>query len=296
MKLVTFQSDAGPRAGLWLDGDQIVDIPASVSGSEIDTSSVLALIRGGAPALALLGQLAEAGGITVPAGSVTLLAPIPRPAKNVFCIGRNYIDHVKEGAAALGTTLKLPEVPQIFSKPPTAVVGPGVDVRLDQRVTKRLDYEVELAVVIGTGGRDIPKERAYEHVFGYTIINDVTARDLQRRHEQWFKGKGLDTTCPMGPWIVTSDVIGDPATLELSLTLNGEERQRAKASEMIFDIPSIIASLSAGMTIEAGDVIATGTPSGVGFGMEPPYYLKDGDLMVCTIDRIGSLTNRVVEV
>jgi 2-keto-4-pentenoate hydratase/2-oxohepta-3-ene-1,7-dioic acid hydratase in catechol pathway len=296
MKLVTFQGDAGPRAGLWLDGDLILDIAASVSGSEIDTSSVLALIQGGAPALALLGQLAEGGGITVPAGSVTLLAPIPRPAKNVFCIGRNYIDHVKEGAAAMGATLKLPEAPQIFSKPPTAVVGPGVDVRLDQRVTKRLDYEVELAVVIGTGGRDITKERAYEHVFGYTIINDVTARDLQRRHEQWFKGKGLDTTCPMGPWIVTSDVIGDPTTLELSLTLNGEERQRAKAGEMIFDIPSIIASLSAGMTIEAGDVIATGTPSGVGFGMEPPYYLKDGDLMVCTIDRIGSLTNRVVEV
>ena len=148
-------------------------------------------------------------------------------------------------------------------------------------------------MVIGKTGRDIPRERAYEHVFGYTIANDVTARDLQRRHEQWFKGKSLDTTLPLGPWIVDAAEIGDPTTLELSLTVNGQERQRSKASMMIFDIPAIIASLSAGLTLEAGDVIATGTPSGVGFAMDPPQGLKDGDVVVATIDRIGELVSPI---
>ena len=150
-----------------------------------------------------------------------------------------------------------------------------------------------MAVVIGKAGRDIPKDRAYEHVFGYTIANDVTARDLQRRHEQWFKGKSLDTSLPLGPWIVDAEEIGDPTTLELSLTVNGEERQRSKTSMMIFDIPTIIASLSAGMTLEPGDIIATGTPSGVGYAMTPPRGLKDGDVVVAKIDRIGELESPI---
>ncbi len=297
MKLVTYRTDGNSRAGLWLKDDRILDIAQAV-GSSIEAGSVLALIAGGESAVAALRRLDAdpPAAAIVPAGTARLLAPIPRPAKNVFCIGRNYVDHIKEGARALGNDLKLPEVPQIFTKPPTAVIGPDADVRLDPKVTKRLDYEVELGVVIGKGGRDIPRERAFEHIFGYTIINDVTARDLQRRHEQWFKGKGLDTSCPMGPWIVDKDELGDPTRLQLSLTVNGEERQRARVSQMIFDIPTLISALSAGLTLEPGDVIATGTPSGVGFAMDPPQYLKDGDLMVCTIEAIGSLSNRIVEV
>ena len=224
-----------------------------------------------------------------------LEAPIPQPRKNVFCVGRNYVDHVAEGARAMGLQQKLPEVPQFFTKAPTAINAPGAPVRLDSKLTKLLDYEVELAVVIGTTGRDIAPERAYDHVFGYTIANDVTARDLQRRHDQWFKGKSLDTTLPLGPWIIDKAEIGDPTTLELSLSVNGQERQRSKASLMIFDIPAIIASLSAGMTLEAGDIIATGTPSGVGFAMEPPQGLKDGDIVIARIDRIGELMSPIRE-
>ncbi|HEX4096223.1 MAG TPA: fumarylacetoacetate hydrolase family protein, partial [Caulobacteraceae bacterium] len=225
---------------------------------------------------------------------VRLLAPIPRTRKNVFCVGRNYAEHVKEGARFAGASeVKLPEVPQFFTKAPTAINAPGDPVRLDEGVTRFLDYEVELAVVIGKAGRDIPREGAYEHVFGYTIANDITARDLQRRHDQWFKGKSLDNSLPLGPWIVDAGEIGDPTTLELSLTVNGEERQRATTSMMIFDIPAIIASLSGGMTLEAGDVIATGTPSGVGYAMTPPQGLKDGDVVVAKIDRIGELTSPI---
>jgi len=227
---------------------------------------------------------------------VQKLAPIPQPVRNVFCVGRNYADHVKEGAAALRADLKLPTVPQFFSKATLTVIGPGAEVRLDRKLTQKLDYEVELAVIIGRGGRDIAASEALEHVFGYSIANDVTARDLQRRHDQWFKGKSLDTTLPLGPCIVSSDEISDPKVLELSLTVNGQERQRARVEQMIFDIPTIIASLSAGLTLLPGDIIATGTPSGVGFAMTPPQYLHDGDEMLARIDRIGELRNRVVEV
>ena len=151
-------------------------------------------------------------------------------------------------------------------------------------------------MVIGRSGRDIAPSATFEHIFGYTIANDVTARDLQRRHEQWFKGKSLDTTLPLGPWIIDRDEVGDPTTLELSLSVNGQERQRARVAQMIFDIPAIIASLSAGMTLDAGDIIATGTPSGVGFAMNPPQYLRGGDEIIARIDRIGELRNRVMEV
>ena len=285
MKFISFSRGGRTAPGLWLDGDKVVDLTPVAPG-------IIELIQGGAAALAKAAELAKSAP-TIAAGEVQLLAPIPLPRKNVFCVGRNYVEHVAEGARAMGTQTKLPEVPQFFTKAPTTVNAPGAPVRLDSGLTKLLDYEVELAVVIGTTGRDIPAERAYDHVFGYTIANDVTARDLQRRHDQWFKGKSLDTTLPLGPWIIDKAAIGDPTTLELSLTVNGQERQRAKASMMIFDIPAIIASLSAGMTLEAGDIIATGTPSGVGFAMDPPQGLKDGDIVVASIDRIGQLTSPI---
>ena len=285
MKWITYARDGAEHPGLMLDGDRIVDL-SSVGASLIE------IIAAGETAVKAAAKLAQ-GGQSIAAADVRLLAPIPRPRKNVFCVGRNYVEHVAEGARAMGTEQKLPEVPQFFTKAPTAVNAPGAPVRLDPGLTKLLDYEVELAVVIGKGGRDIPPAKAYEHVFGYTIANDVTARDLQRRHEQWFKGKSLDTTLPLGPWIVDAAEIGDPTTLELSLTVNGQERQRSKASMMIFDIPAIIEFLSAGLTLEPGDVIATGTPSGVGFAMTPPQSLKDGDVVVAKIDRIGELLSPI---
>jgi 2-keto-4-pentenoate hydratase/2-oxohepta-3-ene-1,7-dioic acid hydratase in catechol pathway len=302
MKLITFLPTGGSdaRAGLWLEGERVLDLAAAAHacGERVDVLSVLHLLRGGADAIAAVSRLrdeAPASAI-LPARDVALLAPIPHPVRNVYCVGRNYLDHVKEGYQATGKDVELPEVPQFFTKATHAVNAPDGDVRLDPRVTRRFDYEVELAVIIGTPGRDIAKERAFDHVYGYAVANDFTARDLQRRHQQWFKGKSLDTTFPFGPWIVDREEIGDPSSLELSLTVNGEERQRVTVDRMIFDIPTLIASLSAGLTLEAGDIISTGTPAGVGFAMDPPRYLRGGDLVVSTIDRIGSLRNRIVEV
>jgi 2-keto-4-pentenoate hydratase/2-oxohepta-3-ene-1,7-dioic acid hydratase in catechol pathway len=286
---------------LWRDG-RVLDLAAAGRhvNEAADLGSMLSIIRGGEGTLAALQRIAsrseEFADLWLDADRVKLLAPIPVPVRNVYCVGRNYAEHVKEGYARAGKETKLPEVPQFFTKATGAVNGPDGDVRLDPRLTQLLDYEVELAVVIGRSGRDIAADRAFEHVFGYTVANDFTARDLQRRHEQWFKGKSLDTTCPLGPCIVDRAEIGDPGTLELSLSVNGEERQRGRVAQMIFDIPTIIASLSAGMTLVPGDVISTGTPAGVGYAMDPPRSLKGGDLVVARIDRIGELRNRIVEV
>jgi len=302
MKFVTFDGGRGPRAGVRLEDGRLLCLrtAADRAGEGADLSSLQALIAGGEAALAvargLAARAADFPEAVVDAERVRLLAPIPRPARNPFCVGLNYVDHVAEGARVRLADTQLPEVPTFFTKATNTVIGPDVEVRLDTRVTKRLDYEIELAVVIGKGGRDIPAAQAMDHVFGYTIANDVSARDLQRRHQQWFKGKSLDTTLPMGPWIVTADEIADYRDLALLLTVNGETRQSATAAQMIFDIPTIIEYLSAGLTLEPGDIICTGTPSGVGYAMDPPQLLKDGDVMVCAIDGIGTLTNTVREV
>jgi 2-keto-4-pentenoate hydratase/2-oxohepta-3-ene-1,7-dioic acid hydratase in catechol pathway len=300
MKFVTISKDGVAAAGLLLpDGVLPLQIAAERVGVKADVSSVLAVIRGGEAAFAACRRIAsddKARAALIPLANAQLLAPIPKPARNAFCVGLNYLDHAKEGAAARMIDLKVPQVPVFFTKATRTVVGPNTDVRLDPKVTQRLDYEVELAVIIGREGRDIGASAAFEFVFGYSIANDVTGRDLQRRHEQWFKGKSLDTTLPLGPCIVTRDEIEDPRSLELSMYINGQQRQRARVEQMIFDIPTLIASLSAGMTLEPGDIIATGTPSGVGFAMNPPQYLRGGDEMVARIDRIGELRNKVVEV
>ncbi len=300
MRLLSYIFAGREEVGALVDG-QI----RSLSEATMATS-MLQLIRGGEENWYRCRQCLASGSLlTRDPSSVQILAPIPRPQRNVFCVGRNYLDHVKEGNLARGagsatdsgaTPAKAPEVPQFFTKATHTVIGPGADIRLDPGVTQRLDYEVELAVIIGRGGRDIAAASAMEHVFGYTIANDVTARDLQRRHDQWFKGKSLDTTLPLGPCIVTRDQISDPRALELSLSVNGQPRQRDRVQSMIFGIESIIASLSLGMTLEAGDIIATGTPAGVGFAMQPPQYLRGGDLIVARIEGIGELSNRVVEV
>jgi 2-keto-4-pentenoate hydratase/2-oxohepta-3-ene-1,7-dioic acid hydratase in catechol pathway len=305
MKFVTFAKGGARAVGLWLDGAdgqeaRVLDLrlAAELAGEALEAPDMISLIAAGEQALAAAKRL-EAdppADALYPAADVTLLAPIPRPAKNVFCVGRNYMEHVQEGDRMFGRDPSIPTVPNFFSKAPTAVVGPDAEVLYPSKVTQAFDYEIELGVIIGKAGKDIPAGKALEHVFGYTIINDVTARDLQRTHVQWFKGKTLDTTCPMGPWIVDAAAIGDPKALELTFLLNGEQRQHASTAQMIFDVPAIIESLSAGLTLEPGDVIASGTPSGVGFGMEPKGLMKDGDVMECRISKIGTLRNRVREV
>ncbi len=299
MKLVTYQATGGPRAGLVVD-DRVIDIASETGLPE----SVLELIRRGDDALEKLRQLAAAakgGSKGEPLSGVRLVAPIPRPAKNVFCLGLNYQAHIDEGRAARGENMPgaagqpaRPEWPTYFTKAPTAVIGPGAIIPRHADVTERLDWEVELGLIVGPGGTNIPAERAYGHVFGYTIINDISAREVQRRHgQQWFKGKSLDGSCPMGPWIVTRDELGRADNLRLVCRVNGVVKQSSTTSLMIFNIPDIIGGLSAGLTLEPGDVIATGTPDGVGAARTPPEFLKAGDVVESEIEGIGVLRNTV---
>lgn len=232
---------------------------------------------------------------TVPPDAVTLRAPIPRPRRNIMCVGKNYSEHAREFArsgyeAGAVAGKEVDDYPALFSKLPSTVVGPGDMIELHSGITQKVDYEAELALVIGVGGRGIRPDAAYEHVWGYTILNDVTARDLQRNHKQWFLGKSLDTFAPMGPWIVTADDL-DPTALRVTCEVNGETRQDASTRDLIFDIPTLIATLSAGITLEPGDIIATGTPAGVGIGLDPPQFLTPGDEVRITISGIGTLTN-----
>jgi len=225
---------------------------------------------------------------------IQLAAPIPRPRKNLMCLGWNYADHAKETALIRGQDTKAPEYPVFFTKAPTTVNSPYGNIIIDPQVSVEIDWEVELAVIIGNGGKNISEEDAMSHVFGYTALNDVTARDLQSRHKQFFKGKSIDGYCPMGPWIVTADEIEDPQQLEVRLRVNGITKQEGNTRMMVFPIRTIIAILSQGMTLEPGDIIATGTPSGVGFTRNPPEFLKAGDVMETEVEGIGILRNVVV--
>lgn len=299
MRLVTFIHAEQQQTGLLL-GEFVLPLAEMVrsSGLELDVSTVLGIVRSSKDKLDALSELSrrasEFKSAFIPLSSVKLLAPIPQPVRNVFCVGRNYLDHIKEGLPGKPTEVALPVVPQFFSKATHAVNAPNGEIRLDALLTSKLDYEVELAVVIGRGGRDIPKAAALDHVFGYCVANDFTARDLQRRHDQWFKGKSLDTTFPFGPALVTKDEINNINDLKITLTVNNEVRQHAQVSQMIFDIPAIIEYLSAGLTLEAGDIISTGTPSGVGYAMTPPHYLKVGDVVESHIDELGTLRNKII--
>lgn len=225
----------------------------------------------------------------IPMKEVRLLAPIQRPRKNIFCVGKNYREHVLE----MGTEEDIPEHIMIFTKAPTSVIGPDENIPLHEEVTCQLDYEGELAIVIGKAGKGIAKENVMDYIFGYTIVNDVTARDLQKRHKQFFLGKSLDGTCPMGPIIVHKSAIDDPQCLKVKTLVNGEVRQFASTEQMIFSIPEIIATISKGMTLEPGDIIATGTPAGVGKGFDPPRFLTGGDLVEVCVEKIGTLRNMV---
>jgi 2-keto-4-pentenoate hydratase/2-oxohepta-3-ene-1,7-dioic acid hydratase in catechol pathway len=296
MRFVSYVVGSVPSYGLLQDNGDVIDLPeaATALGESLPKDGLLAFIAAGEPAVAIAKRVVAAPATALrSAADVQLTAPIPRPTKNVFCVGRNYREHVAEGYRAAGTAPKYPEFPQFFTKPPTAVIGPDEAFFHDPAVTQRLDYEVELALIIGTKGRDIAATDAFSHIFGVTILNDITGRDLQRRHEQWFKGKGLDRSCPMGPYILHRDAVPDFDDMELTLHVDGEERQRSTVDQMIFNIPTILASLSAGLTLEPGDIIATGTPSGVGYAMDPPRYLVDGNTVVCSITGLGSLSTPI---
>jgi 2-keto-4-pentenoate hydratase/2-oxohepta-3-ene-1,7-dioic acid hydratase in catechol pathway len=306
MRFVMMDGRDGPQLGI-LEGDQVLLFAplarlARRSGggkgrrtaAEIPGDLLSFIERGSlsqAKAVVTLGRkllaTGKARGLAVPVSKARLTAPIPRPRKNIFCMGRNYAEHAKESGS------NVPTVPVFFTKPPTCVVGPLAPVT-HHAVTQALDYEVELAVVIGRRGRDIPVDRALDYVFGYTIMNDLTARDLQRRHEQWFKGKSLDTFAPMGPAVVHRSLIPDPQKLRLRMRVNGEGRQDASTASMVFSVAQLISVLSAGMTIEPGDLLATGTPEGVGMGRTPPVWLKPGDVVEAEIDGIGTLRNHIV--
>ncbi|WP_211864434.1 fumarylacetoacetate hydrolase family protein [Neoroseomonas soli] len=291
LKLVTFADAAGSRAGVLLDGGRVLDLGAAMPPAR----DMIALIEAGPAALAQVRALAAnpPADAVLPLASVALQAPIPQPRRNVFCVGRNYMDHVAEGDRTRGITQsEMPKYPQFFTKAADTVIAPGALVPNHADVTKWLDYEVELVAVIGKAGRDIAKEKALEHVFGWTIGNDVTGRDLQRRHGQWFKGKSLDRSCPLGPVIVPREDL-DASDIAIGLKINGQQRQASRTSKMIFDVKEIIHQLSAGFTLLPGDVIMTGTPEGVGYAMQPPQTLKTGDVMELEIEGIGTLTNTI---
>ena len=257
-------------------------------------ASMLELIAAGPALLARLRAALPSLTDRVTLDQITLRAPIPRPRKNIMCLGLNYKDHAEESMRAKGLPVELPEYPVVFTKSPTSVTAPDATVPAHAGVTHELDWEVELGVIIGTGGRAIPRAQALKHVFGYTVINDLSARDLQFRHKQWFLGKSLDGFCPMGPVIVTADEIPDPQRLKLLCRVNGVTKQDSNTAQMIFDVATIIETLSRGMTLEPGDVIATGTPAGVGFARQPPEFLKAGDTVECEIENIGVLRNRII--
>ena len=279
MRFVTFSSgNEGARPG-FVEGDAVRVIAAPTLRDYI--------------ALAPNERAARHTDELLPLRDAVLEAPVV-PARNVFCVGRNYLEHAREGAIALGRELKLPDVPTFFTKAPSAIAAPDAPLHLQRRISAQYDFEAELAVVIGAQCKDVAEHDALSVIFGYTALNDVTARDLQRAHGQWFKGKSLDSTCPIGPSILSADEVPDQQALTISFRLNGVEKQRSTTANMIFPIGRIIAELSKGMTLEPGDIIATGTPEGVGFARTPPEFLADGDRMEVEIERIGVLRNVIV--
>jgi 2-keto-4-pentenoate hydratase/2-oxohepta-3-ene-1,7-dioic acid hydratase in catechol pathway len=302
MQLLTYKTAvSGPRLGIMHQG-QILD--AETFGEMVSfpvPHTMLGLIDKGldvAMQLKFLLQNADPEDLTnciVPKAEARILAPIPKPRKNIFGIGLNYTEHVAESARTLDTAKELPQQPVIFSKPPTAVTGPETEIRHNLKITQQLDHEVELAVVIGKIAKNVKKEDALDYVFGYTIINDISARDC-RRAGQWIVSKGQDTFAPMGPVLVTKDEISNPHNLNLSLKLNGVEKQNSNTRFMLFNINDLIADLSTVFTLEPGDIIATGTPAGVGAGKNPPEWMWPGDVVECTVEHIGVLRNTIAEV
>jgi 2-keto-4-pentenoate hydratase/2-oxohepta-3-ene-1,7-dioic acid hydratase in catechol pathway len=313
MRLITFARKNEQHVGLIGSQEHVIDLAEAnrryLKGGNLPClANMQAFIEAGSKALQVArkaekyvaGKNAEeqrkltAAGALLKLSQVKLMAPIPWPRKNVVLLGVNYREHVDEGAKARSLDIKYPEHPVFFTKPATSVIGHMGKV-IHHKATERLDWEVELAVVIGKNGRDIPKDKAYDYVFGYSVCLDMTARDLQRIHGQWFKGKSLDSFCPIGPWIIHKSAVPDPQQLRLVCRVNGEVMQDGNTRDMIFDIGTTIESLSKGMTLQPGDIISTGTPSGVGFARTPPVFLKPGDKIEGEVEGIGTLQVEVAE-
>ncbi len=287
MKLITYSIDSRQRVGA-LVSEAVVDL-----GDRYD--SMLALIEEGD--LDKFRSLVEKASPVAQIGEVELEAPIPAPRRNIFCVGWNYLPHFEEGRGRRdGQEQDLPEYPTFFTKATTAVTGPGSDIPFDAAFSDKIDYEAELAVVVGRQGVNIPAEEALRYVFGYTAANDISARDVQKRHGgQWFKGKSLDGSCPMGPWILTSDEVADPQSLGIQCHINGIEKQSSNTKNMHFPVAELIAELSRGMTLLPGDILLTGTPEGVGQWRQPPEFLQPGGEVTVTVSGIGELTNKISE-
>jgi 2-keto-4-pentenoate hydratase/2-oxohepta-3-ene-1,7-dioic acid hydratase in catechol pathway len=310
MRLITFRADDGtPHVGLIRDAE-IIDLTlwlpqqeAVMVAEHFDMVDLLAAPPEVWEQVGMASRASEealkGADALLPLEVERLLAPIPRPRKNVLCMGRNYAEHAAESMRAFGQgqppAVAKPEYPAIFTKAPTTVIGPFDPIPLDPRVSDKLDWEVELAIVIGRQGKNIRREEAKEYVFGYTVLNDVSARDIQQRHGgQFFKGKSLDGSCPIGPWIVTADEVPDPDNLELWTRVNGVEKQHDNTGSMMFNVAEIIEQVSFGMTLEPGDIIATGTPAGVGHARQPAEYLRPGDVVECEVAGIGAIRNVVI--
>lgn len=295
MRLITYKTSAGAqRVGLVKADNAVVELAALGGKPPFDASDMLSLIEAGNAGIEWIqAHAAKAAGI----GSyekLALCSPIPRPRKNVFCVGWNYLEHFKEGEKIRPHVAEMPTHPTFFSKTPTTVIGPYDPVPFDAHVTEKLDWEAELGVIIGKGGKNISEADAMKHIFGYTVINDVSGRDIQRQHgQQWFKGKSLDGTCPMGPWIVTADEVPDPDNLAIGCKLNGVAKQDSNTRYMYFKLPRIIAELSHGMTLEPGDIISSGTPHGVGHARTPPEFMRPGDVLETEVEKVGILRNQI---
>ncbi|MEA2629455.1 MAG: hypothetical protein QOJ10_1915 [Chloroflexota bacterium] len=301
MRFLMFEHGGGRRLGVLAEGDSatVIDLTelAKASGAAAPPPDLLALIDAGDSGMAAVKELvarlkpAAAAPIVSPLADIKVLAPLDPPRGNVIAIGRNYAKHAAE-TAAKGET---PKPPTVFSKAITSITGPNADIPIDAAVSEEIDWEVELGVVIGRAGINITKEDALDHVFGYTVINDVTARDIQSDWGgQYFKGKSLDSSCPSGPWVVTRDEVDDPQSLSLRLTVNGALKQDGTTSEMIHPVDAIISWVSIGMTLLPGMMIATGTPDGVGFARKPPEFIHVGDVVEAEVEGIGKLRNKFV--
>ena len=301
MKLVTFSEAARTptKTGVIGADGGVIDIARAAKAARValpfDANDMISLVAAGKPGLAAIDKaIAKVKASHYKLAKVKLHAPIPRPRKNVFCVGWNYLDHFNEGAKARPHVQEMPAHPAFFSKQPLCMNAPYGNVPAHTGVTEKLDWEVELAMIIGTGGTNIKEANAMKHVFGYTVANDVSAREVQRHHgQQWFRGKSLDGHLPMGPWIVTANDVRDPNNLNLQCRVNGVIKQDSNTKHLYFKLPRIIAELSAGITLESGDIILTGTPSGVGHARTPPEFMQPGDVMETEVEGIGLLRNKI---
>jgi len=295
MRFVTFEQNKETKVGLEILGKGIIDLQKA---DKKIPNSLNEIIKSFDSFKNILEQSNASQNIHYSLNEVKLLAPIPVPIRDIICVGKNYAEHAKEVQRSSYSTLQgkqaVPDQPIIFTKATTSVIGPNEKIELKNDASQSTDYEGELGVIIGKRSKNISKSNAFDIIFGYTILNDVTARKLQNNHKQWFIGKSPDTYCPMGPAVITKDEIKDINTVKLQTFVNGEERQVGIVQDMVFDIPTLIETLTKSMTLVEGDIIATGTPSGVGIGFDPPKFLKAGDKVSIKIDPIGTLENTAI--